>query len=192
MPSQTFFNLDKEKQEKLISAAKQAFINFDYDNVSINQIIATANIPRGSFYMYFKNKDELFEYIINLEKKHLYDAIKNSFIVNNGDMYNSFKYLYEKIVDYILEKNYQTIFKNVFIYYDRYKNQFNKPGYLLYLEVASLINTDNLKDEELKFIFIMLLHHLFISITYAINNDCLLDKNQFIKKLNILCYGIYK
>lgn len=192
MPSQTFFNLDKEKQEKLISAAKQAFINFDYDNVSINQIIATANIPRGSFYMYFKNKDELFEYIINLEKKHLYDAIKNSFTVNNGDMYNSFKYLYEKIVDYILEKNYQTIFKNVFIYYDRYKNQFNKPGYLLYLEVASLINTDNLKDEELEFIFIMLLHHLFISITYAINNDCLLDKNQFIKKLNILSYGIYK
>ena len=192
MPSQTFMNLDSDKKKKLIDAAMMEFSNHEYPEVSINQIIMNAGIPRGSFYMYFKDKDELFEYLVEINKAKLHEETKKIFIKNNGDLYNSFMEIYDAMVDYVIKYNYQGMFKNIFIYFDAHKKHFHKPGYHLYESVRDLINTDNLKEEELEFIFIMLLHHLFMTITYCINNDCLTDKEQFERKLNILCYGIYK
>ena len=59
MPSQTFFNLDYSKQKKLLDAAKQEFYKVPYTEVSINKIIQTAEISRGSFYTYFVDKNDL-------------------------------------------------------------------------------------------------------------------------------------
>ena len=87
MPSSTFFNLEKEKQTKLISNSLKEFANKKYHEVSINKIIANSNIPRGSFYMYFKDKEDLFEYLIELNTKEINKIIKNLLIANNGDLY---------------------------------------------------------------------------------------------------------
>lgn len=192
MPSQTFMNLDSDKKKKLIDAAMMEFSNHEYPDVSINQIIMNAGIPRGSFYMYFKDKDELFEYLVEINKTKLHEETKRIFIKNNGDLYNSFMELYDAMVDYVIKYNYQGMFKNIFIYFDAHKKHFHRPGFHLYESVRDLINKEKLKEAELEFIFIMLLHHLFMTITYCINNDCLTDKEQFERKLNILCYGIYK
>lgn len=192
MPSQTFLNLDEAKQKKLVDSAMKEFSNNNYNEVSINQIIMNAGISRGSFYMYFKDKDELFEYLIQVHKQKLNFVVKDCFIKNNGDLYKSFETLYDKIVNFVIANNYQGMFKNIFIYFDTHKRHFHKPGYPLFVQVRDLINTDNLKNEELEFIFIMLLHHLFMTVTYCINNECLDDKEHFLRKLNILCYGIYK
>lgn len=192
MPSQTFLNLDKSKQKKFIDAAILEFSNNIYNDVSINRIIMNAGISRGSFYMYFKDKEELFEYLLHINKTLLDEEVRNCFIKCDGDLYNSFNMLYDRIVDFIIDNDYYGMFKNVFIYFDMHKKHFHKPGYPLFLKVKSFIKIDNLKDEELEFIFIMLLHHLFMSVTYCINNDCLEDKNHFKRKLDILCYGIYK
>lgn len=192
MPSQTFLNLDQEKQRKLLMAAREEFSCNSYNDVSINKIIMKAGIPRGSFYMYFKDKDELFEYLLLINREKLMEVIRQCFEHNNGDLYNSFICLYDEMVEYIVNNDYSRLFKNAFIYFGTHKKNFAKPGYPIYLQVKDLINTENLKNEELEFIFIMLFHHLFMTITYCINNDCLDDKMFFKRKLNILCYGIYK
>lgn len=192
MPSQTFLNLDSVKQKKFISAAMSEFSNYEYSDVSINQIIMNAGISRGSFYMYFKDKDDLFEYLMEISKVKLHELFKKVFIKHDGDLYNCFLELYDCIVDYVIDNKYQGMFKNIFIYFESNKKHFYKPGFKLFLSVKDLINTKNLRDEELEFSFIMLVHHLFMTVTYCINNDCLDDKEQFSRKLNILCYGIYK
>lgn len=192
MPSQTFLNLDKEKQNKLLDAAMKEFSQHTYPEVSINQIIINAGIPRGSFYMYFKDKDELFEYLIEINKMKLHEAAREAFIKNNGDLYNSFLDLHGFIVDYVVKDNYEGMFKNVFIYFDTHKEHFYKPGLVLFGLVKDLIDTTNLKSDELELAFIMMLQHMFMSITYCINNNCLDNREHFKKKLHILCYGIYK
>lgn len=192
MPSQTFKNLDEKKKQKLLDSAMVEFSNHIYSEVSLNQIIINAGISRGSFYMYFSDKDDLFEYLVQINKIKLHDSTKEILIKNNGDLYNSFSELYDTLVEYIVKNNYQGMFRNVFIYFDSHKEHFQKPGYPLFISVKDFINTDNLKEDELEFIFIMLLHHIFMSITFCINNDCLDDKEHFLKKLHILCYGIYK
>ena len=65
MPTNTFFNLPIEKKEKIINAAKSEFVEYSFHDASINRIIKSAGISRGSFYMYFENKEELFLYILD-------------------------------------------------------------------------------------------------------------------------------
>lgn len=63
MPKDTFFNLSQEKQERIIESAKTAFSKKRYSAVTIDAIVALAKIPKGSFYQYFDNKDDLYKYI---------------------------------------------------------------------------------------------------------------------------------
>lgn len=81
MPTNTFFNLDKEKQARIFEAAIEEFSSTDYEHANISTIIKKAKIPRGSFYQYFEDKFDLYQYIfakIGQEKlQYLSDTLKN-------------------------------------------------------------------------------------------------------------------
>lgn len=195
MPSQTFMNLDKIKQKKLIDAAMTEFSSNAYPDVSINKIIIAAKIPRGSFYMYFKDKQDLFEYLIKLNHKILNEAIKKTLIENDGNLKNTFVKLYDILIRKIHSKNYEGIFKNIFIFFNIKKDRMKHPGHILFEYIKDYINIENLKipTNELEFVFNMFMHTLFISITDTIkSNDSKDIKRQYLRKLDIICYGIYK
>ena len=63
MPTGTFFRLPKEKRQRLIDAAWEEFTQVRFTEASINKIIKGAHIPRGSFYQYFEDKEDLFRYL---------------------------------------------------------------------------------------------------------------------------------
>ncbi|MBR6259048.1 MAG: TetR/AcrR family transcriptional regulator [Oscillospiraceae bacterium] len=63
MPKPTFFRLPEEKRARLIKAAWDEFTRVSLSEASINSIIRAANIPRGSFYQYFEDKEDLFFYL---------------------------------------------------------------------------------------------------------------------------------
>ena len=96
MPTSTFFNLDKEKQKRIFNAAIEEFSSTDYEHSNISTIIKRAGIPRGSFYQYFSDKFDLYQYIfgqIAQEKLHyMSDSLKNPFEV---PFLTLFKELYE-------------------------------------------------------------------------------------------------
>lgn len=65
MPTNTFINLDKDKKDKIIEAALNQFSKKQYEQVNISDIIKTAKIPRGSFYQYFNDKEDLYLHLIS-------------------------------------------------------------------------------------------------------------------------------
>ncbi|MCG8501318.1 MAG: TetR/AcrR family transcriptional regulator [Firmicutes bacterium] len=65
MPKDTFFNLPEEKRNRIIDAAITVFSTIHYKKVTIDSIVNSAEIPKGSFYQYFENKDDLYKYIIS-------------------------------------------------------------------------------------------------------------------------------
>lgn len=65
MPKQQFFNLNTAKQDKIMQAAYQEFNQYPYSEASINRIIKEAEISRGSFYLYFVDKDDVFRYLLD-------------------------------------------------------------------------------------------------------------------------------
>jgi AcrR family transcriptional regulator len=64
VPTDTFYNLGKDKQKKIFDAAVQEFAYKRFSEASINQIVKTAGIPRGSFYQYFNDKEDLYLYLL--------------------------------------------------------------------------------------------------------------------------------
>lgn len=66
MPKTTFLNLDKEKKDRVINSALAFFSEKPYEQVMISDIIKKAKIPRGSFYQYFEDKEDLYLYLLNL------------------------------------------------------------------------------------------------------------------------------
>jgi AcrR family transcriptional regulator len=62
MPSQTFFNLPELKQERIMKAIIKEMGTHTYEHINLSNIIKDASIARGSFYQYFKDKDDMFNY----------------------------------------------------------------------------------------------------------------------------------
>ena len=85
MPSETFFRLPEAKRNKLIKAAREVFSETPYESASLNQIIRRAGIPRGSFYMYFADKEELFSYLMTGYAGTVSRAITEQLRASGGD-----------------------------------------------------------------------------------------------------------
>ncbi len=95
MPNPTFFNIDQEKQEKIISAAMQEFSAVTYSNASIARIVKKAKIPRGSFYQYFEGIEDLYRYVLEIiagEKMAYLNPVLR--IMEDGETFQILKELY--------------------------------------------------------------------------------------------------
>ena len=64
MPADTFRNLPEEKRLRIFHAAVAEFSQQPFSQASINRIVKDAGIPRGSFYQYFADKEDLYLYVI--------------------------------------------------------------------------------------------------------------------------------
>ena len=82
MPTDTFFNLDKDKQQRIIDAGIEEFSRNSFGDSSISNIIEKAEIPRGSFYQYFADLKDFYKYIINFIADEKLEFFNQSF----GDM----------------------------------------------------------------------------------------------------------
>ncbi len=66
MPKDTFFRLPLHKKKRIEEGAIETFNRLSYDQVTVADIIYDCDIPRGSFYMYFENKFDLFNHLLQV------------------------------------------------------------------------------------------------------------------------------
>lgn len=97
MPSITFFHLPEEKRERLMAAARAEFTRVPYEEASINQIIREAGIPRGSFYMYFTDKEDLFRYLMESYSERLIQRMRERLEWNGGDLFAASLALFDHV-----------------------------------------------------------------------------------------------
>ena len=91
MPSDTFLRLNDEKKKKLIDASFKEFSLNNFNDASINRIIKEAGISRGSFYMYFIDKKDLYFYLLEQYGEILVNNMKRDLIKNKGDLFKMFQ-----------------------------------------------------------------------------------------------------
>src|SRR5690606_10472399 len=94
MQKDTFYNLPKEKQERIIEAAIDEFATHPFHQARVTAIAEQAGIAVGSFYQYFEDKMDLYKYLMELlvEKKISYI---NRDMIENRDKYDFFQLLRE-------------------------------------------------------------------------------------------------
>lgn len=201
MPTLTFNNLPEEKKNIIIEASIKEFKRTLLTDASINKIIKDANISRGSFYTYFKDINDLYEYSLNNYKEKIIKIIKQAVKETNGELFETTKKSYEKILK-LCTKDKQ-LFRNIFLNFNyniSIRNKMyeeNLENKYKIVELISKINKENLNiktEEELFYIIDIIIGFIMHGLI-----DLFMDKEKeekvlekLDKQLEILKRGIYK
>lgn len=200
MPKETFLKLSKEKQQKVINAAKKEFARAPIENVSIKNIVEEADIARGSFYQYFESKEDLLIYILRENSEKLNTKLKGKVKETNGDIFKLYIFLYDSMIEEFTNNPDQELFKQIFINLKSSdENVFDlvrktKPQDII--EYYEQIDKNNLKIENYEDLVIICDMLNVITRRALIKNfknkskeDC---RKMFLKEIEYLKYGIEK
>ena len=113
MPKQTFYNLAEEKQQKLLTAAQQEFSASPLAEASIANIVKAAGVPRGSFYQYFEDKEDLYLYLLDGMMKDRKKALEDILERCDGDLFEALPEFYKTTLKE--EKGLSEFRKNIFL-----------------------------------------------------------------------------
>lgn len=87
MPTQRFLQLPQEKQRRIFDATVAELSRVPLDEASINKIVQAAGIPRGSFYQYFSDKEDLLGYILAGYRDTMEHKVLQSLKGHKGDVF---------------------------------------------------------------------------------------------------------
>ena len=82
-------NDENSKKQRLLDTAFSLFTNKGIKNTSIQEIVDNANVAKGTFYLYFKDKYELQDILITKKSEKLFHdaltALRKNYIKNFAD-----------------------------------------------------------------------------------------------------------
>lgn len=196
MPSDTFLRLNNEKKKKLLDASFKEFSLNNFNDVSINRIIKEAGIPRGSFYMYFEDKKDLYFYLLEQYGEILVNYMKKDLIKNKGDLFKMFQDNIEESYNYFKNDNinfFKKSLENITIM-EESKRTFGFRDKRLLKELIPNINLELLNDKakrHIEVIFVINMHLLMVTLFKLLKEDSLDRKilKDYYEQLDILKYG---
>ncbi|PEI74273.1 TetR family transcriptional regulator [Bacillus wiedmannii] len=203
MPKQTFFNLEREKKELLIQAAMKEFSRVPLFEASISNIIKDAGIPRGSFYQYFEDKEDVFFFLLNDHSKRDNEKFISILKENEGDLFDSYIELYQYMLKKFQNLENRNFFRNAFLNmnykventFTRNMNEDNHKNRLS--EIMVLINKEKLNITEereifhvMKIITAVTFHNLIQNFAKEIPFDESVE--NYTLEISLLKKGLYK
>ncbi len=199
MPSDTFLRLNADKREKLIDASFKEFSLYNFNDASINRIIKEAGISRGSFYMYFEDKKDLYFYLLEQYLEVLIDNMKKDLIKNKGDLFKMFQDNIKESYNSFKNNNinfFKKSLENITIM-EESKKTFGFRDKRLLKELIPNINLELLNakaKKHIEVIFAINMHLLMVTLMKLLKNDSLDEKiiKDYYEQLNILKYGCMK
>ncbi len=207
MPKETFFRLPKEKQDRLIAAARIEFSRADLKDASISQIIKLAEIPRGSFYQYFEDKEDLYFYYFKLLRDGEKDSLELAFKESHGDFFQGIEKYFTVFMAAVLEGPDKEFYRHLFTGLDVHASNrvmpfhplskregthpphpsFKKgPGQLLKLVDFSTLKVES--EKEFFILFKLVMSLFFASVNDAFTEDeegHLLTKEEVIRRFHL-------
>jgi AcrR family transcriptional regulator len=67
---------DPAKREQIIDGAKRVFMRMGFDAASMNDITREAGVSKGTIYVYFENKEDLFAAMVERERSAFLAALR--------------------------------------------------------------------------------------------------------------------
>lgn len=116
MPKKQFFNLSKEKQDLILETAFKEFSKNQFMDASINTIVQESRISRGSFYLYFNDKLDIYLYLtgkILEDQSRLFISGLNTGL--SHDEFSFFRALFLFNINLLSDSRYSMYFKNLYL-----------------------------------------------------------------------------
>ena len=203
MIKKTFYNLPYEKRKRITDAVIKEFMERPNEKVSINRIIKTAEISRGSFYQYFDDKVDLIEIITKTMFEESSNKAKEILKLSCGDLFVMYIKMFDYFGDYSSQKQTMKIMRNIVdsfkanddLVSEYLKNRFNKA--LTNNEIYTMVDRQNLKfqdNESVKCLIEILTQVLKNAIfdVFVAGSDREEVRERLIKKIDIIKQGAVK
>lgn len=203
MIKKTFYNLPYEKRKRITDAVIKEFMERPNEKVSINRIIKTAEISRGSFYQYFDDKVDLIEIITKTMFEESSNKAKEILKLSCGDLFVMYIKMFDYFGDYSSQKQTMKIMRNIVdsfkanddLVSEYLKNRFNIA--LSNSEIYLIVDRQNLKfqdNESVKCLIEILTQVLKNAIfdVFVAGSDREEVRERLIKKIDIIKQGAVK
>mgnify|MGYP002533733092 FL=1 len=203
MIKKTFYNLPYEKRKRITDAVIKEFMERPNEKVSINRIIKTAEISRGSFYQYFDDKVDLIEIITKTMFEESNNKAKEILKLSCGDLFVMYIKMFDYFGDYSSQKQTMKIMRNIVdsfkanydLVSEYLKNRFNMA--LTNNEIYTMVDRQNLKfqdNESVKCLIEILTQVLKNAIfdVFVAGSDREEVRERLIKKIDIIKQGAVK
>ena len=203
MIKKTFYNLPYEKRKRITDAVIKEFMERPNEKVSINRIIKTAEISRGSFYQYFDDKVDLIEIITKTMFDESSNKAKEILKLLCGDLFVMYIKMFDYFDDYSSQKQTMKIMRNIVdsfkanddLVSEYLKNRFNMA--LTNNEIYTMVDRQNLKfqdNESVKCLIEILTQVLKNAIfdVFVAGSDREEVRERLIKKIDIIKQGAVK
>ena len=203
MIKKTFYNLPYEKRKRITDAVIKEFMERPNEKVSINRIIKTAEISRGSFYQYFDDKVDLIEIITKTMFEESSNKAKEILKLSCGDLFVMYIKMFDYFGDYSSQKQTMKIMRNIVdsfkanddLVSEYLKNRFNIA--LSNNEIYLMVDRQNLKfqdNESVKCLIEILTQVLKNAIFDVFVAGCDREevRERLIKKIDIIKQGAVK
>ena len=203
MIKKTFYNLPYEKRKRITDAVIKEFMERPNEKVSINRIIKTAEISRGSFYQYFDDKVDLIEIITKTMFEESSNKAKEILKLSCGNLFVMYIKMFDYFGDYSSQKQTMKIMRNIVdsfkanddLVSEYLKNRFNMA--LTNNEIYTMVDRQNLKfqdNESVKCLIEILTQVLKNAIfdVFVAGSDREEVRERLIKKIDIIKQGAVK
>lgn len=203
MPRLTFFNLPEHKKQTLLDAAIEEFSRVPLAEASIANIVKAADIPRGSFYQYFENKEDLYFYLLNEELKEKRQKYINKLEEHRGDIFYAFTDMLQSFLIRMDDENTHQFYRNMFLNLNYQTEKTftdiinNSELNHQFSEFTNMINTEklNVKNHEeieliVRMLTLVMTENIIQKFAKDLSNDEVIE--QFTKQIDLLKRGFVK
>ena len=88
-----------ERKERIIQAATSSFSDYGFKGTTIESVAKIAKVGKGTVYVYFENKEELFDEIVNQTMEQMM-TVANEAIQEGLPFHENIRYVLEAILSF--------------------------------------------------------------------------------------------
>ncbi len=87
--NEKFFDLKKEKQDRMINGAMKVFAINGYQRASTDEMVKEAGVSKGLWFHYFDNKIGLYTFVVDYAIKYMNMELSASFNADSTDFFDT-------------------------------------------------------------------------------------------------------
>jgi AcrR family transcriptional regulator len=151
MPTNTYYNLSKDKKERIFNAGVLEFSYHELFDASVNTIVRIANISKGSFYQYFEDKNDFYWFIILEIIFGQLTTYEEMLQENEGDFLLTEEQLFDGLLTLFDDTKYRNLLSNVYKNsYMELKSKLSSKGSTIYIDMYDTLMSFGFKGYNIK------------------------------------------
>ncbi|TPR54992.1 TetR/AcrR family transcriptional regulator [Apilactobacillus kunkeei] len=120
MPTQTFLNLNEDKQNQVFNALIKEFSDHRLMDAQVARIIKDCSIARGSFYKYFDDINDSYQYVLKRVLRKVHFDVFAQLKSEPTDSLHAFYVATESFINKLKDSDYEQFYRQ-YVLFNQYE-----------------------------------------------------------------------